>query len=446
MSRRSHRWSKFTPREDIPRWIDRRGMEWAKRHGLDPSWLDYRDYGRWQFTGPIMQAMALQNIGGVLYAPAYPAAVSSAPNFGTTVVDADAEGYGMVFKAPATGNITGAGTMTGTLTTGDASTLMQLESVSLAASPGVPNGIISANVSAAINVAASNTWYNGTFTSSYAATLGELMAVTINRQAAGALNTQFNMFADEASTTVGIYDFPYSIVKTGASWALGGNAPVWAINYGGTYYPIRGASPFSAAFTTTTFNNTSTPDVVGNIFIPKFKCRVVGIWLWADMDGAAAIKFYDTDGTTSLGQATYALNERGGTSAGLFFFPLDDATGPASISPTVNSTYRVGVEPSSGTSLSVYDFTVSAAAFMDAFDLGQNFYKTTAKNPAGTGDWTNTTTQRVFMGLIIDQLDDGVGGGGGGCIIGDEDKLAVGGSLGMLEWLRVRKNKLKKAA
>lgn len=362
--------------------------------------------------------MALQSIGGVVIAPDYPAYETSLPSFLATVVDADAEGYGIVFQAPATGTITGIGTMTGTLTAGDANTLFQLESVLLTGTPGIPNGIIAANRSGIVDVAASNTYYEATLTAGYAATQGELIAATVNRQAGGSLNTQFNLFADDSNNSPGGAQMAYAVVKVGASWTSGlSGAPMWAINYGGTYYMIRGSWPFSAAFTSNTFSNASTPDVIGNIWIPRFKCRVKGVWLLIDLDGAVAVKFYDTDGVTVLAEATLAANSRPSNGPGLYFVPFSDAAGEVTVSPTVGSTYRIGVEPSSATNVTTYTFTANSAAIMDAFGFGQNMYLTSAKDPTGTGDWTNTTTQRTFLGVMIDQLDDGVGGGGGGSLI-----------------------------
>ena len=356
-------------------------------------------------------AMALQNVGGRLTIPHYPSQVNAAPSFTTTTVDADGEGYGMVFQAPATGTITGAGLLSGaTHTTGDANTLIRLESVLLTSTPGIPNGIIAANVSGLVNVAAANTWYNAVFTAGYAAQQGELIAVTLTRQAGGSLNSTFRLLSDQST---GDLKFPYAVTNVGAGWvANAAAAPIWAINYGGTYYTIDGAWPLTT-ITTNTFGSGSSPDVIGNVWIPRFNCRVVGVWVWMDLDGPVAVKFYDTDGVTVLAQGTAAANSRTADNAGIMVFPFDDVTGAPAVTPTVGSTYRIGVEPSSATTLSIYDITVDAAAVMDSYPLGQNFYRTQAKDPTQVSDWTDAMTRRVLMGLIIDQLDDGVAAGGG---------------------------------
>ena len=174
-------------------------------------------------------------------------------------------------------------------------------------------------------------------------------------------------------------------------------------------------SPIGTTITTTNFNSSSTPDVIGNLVIPKIRCRVVGFWVWIDLDGGTAINLYDVDGTTVLGLATIVANTRPTNASGLSFFPLDDALGPPTVTLIPNiaagapaGAYRIGIEPLA-TTLSVFDFDVNAAAMMDTYGFGQNMYLTTAKNPSGVGSWTDTTTRRCWLGLLVDQFDDGMG-------------------------------------
>src|SRR3990167_7727329 len=113
--------------------------QYGRSHHRFDDWIDRRltdnSAMQWLRRGPEAMAMALQSVGGLMIAPDYPAYETGAPNFTATVIDADAEGYGMVFRAPQTGTITGIGAMTGTLTAGDANTLFQLESVAVTSTP-----------------------------------------------------------------------------------------------------------------------------------------------------------------------------------------------------------------------------------------------------------------------------------------------------------------------
>lgn len=353
----------------------------------------------------------LANVGGNVYIPRIPSAVSAAPTIGTDTVDADGEGVGIIFQMPYACTINKVGVRTGTLTTSDAGTVFRLESVSLAATPAVPNGIVAAGATTTVNVAASNTWYEGTLGTPYLAAKGELIAATVTRPASGTLSTVFSSFGDDTTGGSGI-NFPFFTVNAGAGWVLGATGPGFAIGCNdGTYLPLS-SWPILAT-TTHSFGSGSTPDVVGNVWIPSFKCRVSGVWAWLDLDGGTLIKFYDTDGVTVLATATLAANTRSTTGASLFFASFD-----ATVTPTVGSTYRIGIEPSSATTLSAYSISTSAAAVLNTLGFGTTMYLTTAKDPTGTGSWTNTTANRAFLGVIIDQLDAGASSGGGAGIIG----------------------------
>ena len=356
--------------------------------------------------------MALVTINGLGFIPDYPAAHSgNAPAFGAILVDADDEGYGMVFHAPATANITGMGACTGTVTTGDAGMEWLLSTVTVTATPAIPSGTDIGGGSptlVAVNPSVSNTWYDAVFTNAYSATKGELLAAIIRRPTTGAFNGNFRAFAQVDRGTIGGPLFAYGVANASAGWVASGvNTPCIAINYGGTYYMIRGAWPMSA-ITTTVLNTGTTPDVAGAQWIPRFKCRVAGVWIEVSTAGAYVVKFYDTDGVTVLASATTTTHERAAALVGAVFLPFD-----AAVTPTVGSTYWIGMEPSSATSASIYDYTVNSAAIMAATPLGADFCFSSAKDPSGTGSWTPVTTRKPLMGIAYDQLDDGASAGGG---------------------------------
>lgn len=391
----------------VPEWIDRRGMEFAKRRGLDPSWLDYRDYGKWQMIGPTPMAMALVNTGGNLLFPRMGNLLSAAPAFLTTVIDADGEGHGVVFSCPRAESISKIGFATGVLTTGDANTLIRLEDLDGSVTPAIPNGLIAAGASGLVNMNASNAWFEATLTTPYPGSSGQQMAATITRQAGGTLNTQIRGVNFETNLTTSL---PYSVQKVGGGGWTGGLSLVscMALSFSGNYFAVPGVWPLTA-ITASAINNTTTPDVIGNVWVPRFRCRVIGFYVWIDMDGPIEIKFYNLDGVTVLAQSSTNDNKRASTGPGIQFLPLNSSLGPTSITPTVGGTYRIGVEPRSAVNTTVYDFTVNSPSIMDCFELGQNMYLTTAKDPSGVGSWTNTTNRRCWVGVIVDQLDDGTG-------------------------------------
>lgn len=358
--------------------------------------------------------MALQSIGGVVQIPDAPVGhAGNVPATAVLTIDADGEGVGVIFEAPETGTITGMGAPTGTTITADGPLTWELQTVTVSAIPAIPSGTDAGSGSpTAVSLNPSpyvaNTWYDAVFTNSLSVAKGDLLAAVIYRPASGTFNGQFKFLAQVERAAIGGPVFPYSVVNASAGWVANqNNVPTIAINYGGTYYQIRGMWPLST-ITATTLNTGTTPDVAGARWIPRFKCRVTGVWMdLASTAGSYVVKFYDTDGVTVLATATAATNLRPAALAGAVFFPFS-----AAVTPVVGSTYFIGLEPDTTTNVSMYDYTAPSAAIMAATPLGADFCYASAKDPAGTGDWTAVATRKPFMGLQIDQLDDGAGGGG----------------------------------
>jgi hypothetical protein len=355
--------------------------------------------------------MALQSFGGIIFAPDYPPRFTgNAPAFGDGPVDADGEGRGMVFECPETGTITGMGAMFSTITTGDTGLLWQLTAVDVTATPGIPN-TASIHATTTLNPTAS-AWNDATFDASYSATKGDLLAVIIRRPSSGAFNGNIRHLAQLDAGNAG-NNFPYMVTNTGAGWVANfGAAPVFAVNFGGTYYQIKGSYPISAV-NTTSVNSGATPDVVGARWIPRFKCRVTGCWLFLTngaSTGTFNVKFYDTDGTTVLATALWTQHARAVSGLpGSWFLPFS-----TTITPTVGSTYWIGIEPTTATAVALYDFTIPSAAIMASLSLKSDFAYDSSKDPSGTGSWTGySATRKPLMGVAIDQFDDGVGGGSG---------------------------------
>ena len=74
-----------------------------------------------------------------------------------------------------------------------------------------------------------------------------------------------------------------------------------------------------------------------------------------------------------------------------------------------NTEHVASVSPTNATTTSLFEMEVNAAKHLDAYSMGQAWYKVSRTD---AGAWVTTaTTKRPHIGLIIDQLDDGVGGG-----------------------------------
>ena len=87
-----------------------------------------------------------------------------------------------------------------------------------------------------------------------------------------------------------------------------------------------------------------------------------------------------------------------------FMFPTPQAL-------TKDTAYRVTLQPSSNTAFTFTRFSVDANATLGAFPGGIQFYETYRTN---AGSFTDVTTNRPNIGIILDQFDDAVSAGGGG--------------------------------
>ena len=159
----------------------------------------------------------------------------------------------------------------------------------------------------------------------------------------------------------------------------------------------------ASTFGNTAFNSASTPDERGLYFSSPVPVRASGIWVYVDADADFDLKLYDSDGSTVLKTIAVDTDLRALVAARIQYHYF-----PASQELLANTNYRLTALPGAS-SIGLAEFTVNAAAIMDAFSGGQACHLTTR---ADAGAWTQTTTQRPIMGLIIDGLSDGAGGGG----------------------------------
>jgi hypothetical protein len=356
------------------------------------------------------------------YMPMRPAGITAAPSFTTTALTIDAadEGAGFLVQAPKTGNIRKVGWATRTVTTG-ATLDVRLETVDQSATPAVPTGTLwgtTTNGSQVVANADDNVWFLTSLTADAAVTMGDVLAVVIKNPTASFGNLQISGFADDSDT-----EFPYCLLNTGvspaASWAAATAAPVLAFEYDdGTYEYVHGCWPIKGTITAHTFSTASTPDAVGLRFKTSIPLRICGFWVYVDSDADFSVKlvseaYHQANATGILASKSLDKDLTKGTNAA----PQTHSF-TAKYTTTADTWYRLIVEPTSGSNLSIYDFDVNTLALLDAF-AGQNWHLTTAKDPTADGSWTNynSGTFRVpFLGLAVDGADAGGSSGGGGVI------------------------------
>jgi hypothetical protein len=159
-----------------------------------------------------------------------------------------------------------------------------------------------------------------------------------------------------------------------------------------------------------TLASNTTPDEVALYFRFPVGVTVGGAFVIIDLDAAADVVLYDTDGTTALATVSLDSDVRATTNVNgtMIVFPSE-------IDLTANAYYRLAIKPTTTTAVGYRRMEVRAAGSFDMFDLGQNAHLSTRTD---AGAWTETTTIRPRMSLLVTKVHDGSGGSTGGIVIG----------------------------
>jgi len=342
-------------------------------------------------------------------------ATPAAGAFTAFALDAAADRVSAVFRCPKAGNLGYTGFRTGTVTTSEA---LKISFQTIDPATGNPDDTPD-EYRAHAGAFAANTWYTtGLITSDGADTgtkrtvaRGEYVGVTIQFNAFSAGNMQIAAAASQNGSTGRAGNiFSYITANlTGAYAKQVTGIPLLYLQYDDdstAYMPW--VWPFSAV-TSTLWNNTSDPAERALRFQVPFKCTSGGAWLDlgnSGNTGAANLVLYASDGTTVL--LTEALDPDIRVSTygyGFVWFSSEVTLSPA-------TTYYLALDPTSATNTSYNVWTVPAIGAWDQTSCGQACYSV-YRTTQGSGAWTEETTKRPMMGLIITALDDGASTGGG---------------------------------
>jgi len=335
-----------------------------------------------------------------------PAPHSLPSSDGNTAVDATTDYVAFVTRAPRTGTIDKAYVRLGT-TTLSGTLSCQIQTLD---SSGDPSGSAygsSAQSDVAVTGTEDNSWI--TFSSlACSATAGDYICIRI--WASTVTSGSANIITTAPGTGPENPGFPYSTVRTTGTGA-GTHAAIATgavLEYSGAvFYPL-GWSP-SASVATENIDSDGSVRRLGNRFILPVPVTAIGVWVMIDNDtDTTSLKIYGTDGTTVLATATLVAANRQASSARPFYALFDSGT-EVVLSANTASAYRVVAETNntSATAAGFPVLTFSALGWQDLLSLGQNCYHTSHN---GTS-WTDTTTKRVGIGLIVSKIDDGTGFG-----------------------------------
>jgi len=343
--------------------------------------------------------MTVQPFEGGFYWPHAHSNVSSLDEGNARTLDAASEAVGMIFLVPQDGNCIGASFTTNTVSV-TAGPLTFVCSIQTVDGSGNPSGtLFHANATANVSIATTddNKMFDVTFTS-FALNGGDILALVVTAPGAGTFDVDIAMGRGLLRGTL-----PY-IDHFTASWARIDQGIIMALKYDDGYHFISGAYPI-ATTTTTSFNNTSTPDEIGAKFQLPGPVRITGAWIFMDIDNNVDVVVYDSGDTPQLTKSLTSAT-REGTTFGVVLISFD-----GTFELAANTIARLVCKPTSASNIRVERWNVNTAAQMDAFSGGQNWHRTTRTD---AGAWTDVLDEHPVMGLLIDGIGDDAGGGGGG--------------------------------
>ena len=240
----------------------------------------------------------------------------------------------------------------------------------------------------------------------YTVVLGTPLAVTRGTYIAVVVEwsgTQGNITMAQATGTI-CNNF-YTATFAAAAWTItaSGVAPVVGFEYtdgfhGETTYPL-------SLITATTYNSGSTPDEIGCYINNVVDTIVCGAYAYIDKDAACTIKLYDASDNV-LESSVLAVNNRWVNSIGFDYVHF-----ATNVTLYKNTVYRLTLLPTSGSSITLGEYTLPSAAAMNSLSLGTAFYRTSRSD---AGAWTQDATSRPIIGLFCRATGNSDSGGSSG--------------------------------
>jgi hypothetical protein len=203
-----------------------------------------------------------------------------------------------------------------------------------------------------------------------------------------------------------VHNLPYRVANVTGSAVKSTNpiVPWFALGSSSTsFYHLPNYWPMDA-FSQSTFTNTNSA-VRGNKCTMQFPCRIVGM----QITGGTSLGDYNIllqDGSNNTLEGSAIDGDHNVASSNLCKIHLFDTP----VVVAVGDVIRYGVEPTSATAVNYALATTFGTDYMSASPGGPNLMGSSR----ASGTWTDDTDGYYLMDLLVDQIDDGTGGGGGG--------------------------------
>ena len=318
---------------------------------------------------------------------------------GNTLIDAAGEKACAVFVVPKSGNIDRVGFLTRTVTTSE-TLRVGLETVD---SSYLPTGTQYGGSAVGTQVApAANSFYEVTLATPAAAVIGDIIAAVVQFDAAIG-NLQIGNWDGFGGAQLAA--IPFVAQYTGGAWSKLGSTPGLSIRYDDGTYEFVGAVPFKPR-NDVFFQSGSTPDERGNIVRLPVQMRAWGVQFGTGSANDFDIVLYDSDGSTVLRSLSFAGAQIPGINGRTHWVPF-----ASPVTLNADTDYRLTFKPTVTSNLNIREVEVITSAMLDMLPGGSAIHKTSRTD---AGAWTQDTLRRVWaLGLVVDQIHDGSGGGGG---------------------------------
>jgi len=339
----------------------------------------------------------------------YPDILRLPVNSSSIVMDATGERCGHVQYIKDAGDIAKVLFYNAAITTGD-TIKASIQTVDM--TTGLPTGTIwpTATGNKAFGTVAVSTgatgWSTVTFDEVATVVQGDLIAVVFewNSYVAGNMRFYGNIGSNSSNSQYAVTD----ITASPGTWAKSPSysTVVCCLEYSGGVYHQNFNNNTSGASAPFALKSDSTPDEVGNYFQVPYTMRAYGFWVYIDLDENITLSLQASDGTV-LANCVLDKDIRNATAAANHYivFDQDPAT---SVTLLPSTWYRMVVTPNTTTTTNSYFIDVPSAASMNSLDGGTLCYATSRVDG---GAWTQLTTRRWAISLLIDAVDIGSGAG-----------------------------------
>ena len=353
----------------------------------------------------------------------YPSVVRQPIMGNSLTLDATGERCGCVHVIKQAGDIAKVIFYNAAITSGD--TIKA--SIQTVGADGLPTGTVWATATGnkaygTVAISTSDTGFHTvTFTEVAPVVAGDIIAIVFEWNSYVSGNMRFYTNNGLMSIAGGTAQFPYSVSDVTASpgtWiktgTYGTSGLSLVLEYSGGNYYINTNGEGAGAGASFSLNTGSSPDEVGNYFQVPFTMRAYGFFLLGDIDYDVTLSLLDASNTV-LANRVIDADYRFGTGNGSFFINFDsDPAATVTLQPS--TWYRMIITPSSASNCALWYLDVPSAAAMAVLDGGTLCYATSRVD---AGAWSELTTRRWAISLLIDQVDIPSGGsGGGGHVLG----------------------------